>query len=95
MTFFVIGCGSVQRPVDVEEVVISPRDAVKGFLEQVAENGATGSELGELMNAIEELKATDSELANELESDGMAMMSASSNETKAKAKAMLAKLSSE
>jgi len=81
--------------VDVEEVVKSPREVVTGILEQVAENGATGSELGELMNAIEELKATDSALAAELEPEGAAMMSASSDETKVKAKAMLTKLSNE
>jgi len=88
----VVGCGpsaeSVTPPPER-----SPAETVKAVLEQAAETGQGGSALGEMMDALEKMKATDAEKAGALEEDANALMSMSDPaEIKAKAKEMLGKL---
>ncbi len=88
----VVGCGpSAQLSGTAEEK--APSDIVKETLEQIAESGQSGSEVGAMMVALEEMRATDAATADALIEDGNALMATSDPEAvKAKAKEMLAKL---
>ena len=84
------GAGSVTPPPEV-----SPAEAVRKALEQVAESGRGGSEIGAMMNDLEAMKATDPQTAEALIEDAKALMSISDSAAiKAKAKEMLGKLGS-
>lgn len=88
----VVGCGpSAQLTGSVEEK--APADVVKETLEQIAESGQAGSEIGPMMTALGEMEATDAALAQTLRTDGNALMGMGNPDAvKAKAKEMLAKL---
>jgi len=91
----VVGCGpSAQLTGSAQEE--TPTDIAKATLEQIVESGQAGSEIGAMMVAFEEMRATDAATADALIEDGNAMMAMSSpDEIKAKAKEMLAKLGGE
>ncbi len=89
----VVGCGGSVRTESVTPPSITPKEAIKSALEQVAQSGQVGSEIGAVMQHIEALKATDATTAGALESDARALMSMAPGEpAKAKAKQMLSKL---
>jgi hypothetical protein len=87
-----IGCG------DNTEAVAPPdttaRERVKAALENVAESGQGGSELGAIMEELKGLEESDPALAEELTQDAQSFMSTqlSSDQIKQKAKDMLKKL---
>lgn len=88
-----IGCGSGVRTESVDEVKVTPTGAVKTTLEHVAETGEVGSELGELMQKLEEMKETDAATAEALRPDAETLMGVSDpEEAKSLAKKMLEKL---
>lgn len=91
-TVVMFGCGP--QAESVQEVKVSPRDAVKQALEGIAESGQGGSEIGAMMGELDKLAAEDAALAETLKADAEAMMMGgmSSDQIKAKAKEMLGKL---
>lgn len=87
-----LGCTASQSE-SVQEIKRTPKEEVKAILEQVAEKGAQGSELGALMEKLGPLRETEAALADSLEKQGMALMGgASQDQVKAKAKEMLKEL---
>lgn len=90
------GCGGGGGSESVVPPDVSPRDAVKATLEQIAESGQGGSEIGAMMQDLEKLKETDAATADALIQDANALMSTTGGKEAitAKAKEMLAKLES-
>ncbi len=87
----VVGCGP--QSVPVEQPSQAPQEAVVRNLEMVAESGQLGSEMMEIQQSLEEMKATDSETATELLADLEEMESMTDPAAvKAKANEMLGKL---
>jgi cellobiose-specific phosphotransferase system component IIA len=71
----------------------APEETVRSVLEGLAESGQSGSEIGQMMQALEKMKATDPAKAEALIEDANQIMKLSGPEAvKAKAKEMLAKL---
>jgi hypothetical protein len=88
-----LGCGGEVREEAVTPPSVTPKEAIKSALDQVVQTGQVGSEIGEVMQQIEALKATDAATATALENDARALMSMGSGEAaKTKAKEMLGKL---
>ena len=73
---------------------VSPKDAVKAALEDVAESGQGGSALGGIMQELSKLEESDPQLAQELRKETQTMMSSSMSpdQVKQKAKEMIKKL---
>lgn len=91
VTVVMSGCGP--QAETVQEVKVSPRDAVKKALEGIAESGQGGSEIGAMMSDLDKLAAEDAALAESLKADANALMGTmDSAQIKAKAKEMLKKL---
>jgi hypothetical protein len=89
----VVGCGP--QSVPVEQPSQAQQEAVVRNLEMVAESGQLGSEMMEIQQSLEEMKATDSETATELLADLEEMESMTDPAgVKAKANEMLDKLGS-
>ena len=86
-----VGCGPSSVPV--EQSSQSPADAVVRNLKMVAENGQLGSEMVEIQQNLEQMKATDSATATELLA-GLQEMESMTDPAAVKAKAseMLGKL---
>jgi hypothetical protein len=89
----VVGCGGSVRTESVTPPSVTPKEAIKSTLDQVAQSGQVGSEIGAMMQQIEALKSTDAATAAALEADARSLMSMGPGEpAKAKAKQMLSKL---
>jgi len=89
----VVGCGDGVQTEAVTPPTVTPKDAIKASLSQVAETGQVGSEIGAVMQHISALKATDAALATTLEKDVNGLMSMGSGDAaKAKAKEIIGKL---
>lgn len=88
-----VGCSPGPQVTGTAQEV-TPEETVKTQLVQLSETGQIGSEIGLMMQALEEMKATDSAKAEALLTDANAMMSASGPDAvKALAEKMLEKLS--
>lgn len=87
-----VGCGP--SPELTGTVVEKPSiEVIRTTLEQLAETGQMGSDIGLISGELEKMRATDAAKADELSKDLEALMSSSGpNATKAKAKEMLGKL---
>jgi hypothetical protein len=87
----VLGCGS--KGQKVTPPTVSPKDAVKKALEDIAQSGQGGSAVGAIMSDLEKLKATEQAVAEELIKDANVLMSTNGeDQIKAKAQEMLKKL---
>ena len=88
-----VGCGAKpQFEGGADET--SPEETVKTTLEQMVQTGQAGSNIGEMMQALEKMKETDAAKAEALLEDANQLMSSpSSAAIKTKAKEMLDKLS--
>ncbi len=87
-----IGCGPGSTAVKAPE--ISPKDKVKGYLEEMAKTGGGGgSAMGALMQECSKLEETDAALAQEVRKEVQNLMStgSSSDQIKEKAKELLTK----
>ena len=84
-----LGCSDAEKLTDAEPPV---KERLKSALEGIAESGQGGSEIGALMNDLEELRKTDPDIATQLVDDATAMMSVGPDQIKAKAQEMLQKL---
>ena len=76
----------------MQEVKVSPREAVKKALEGIVESGQGGSEIGAIMEDLKALSEEDAALAESLSADAQAMMGMGGDQVKAKAQEMLDKL---
>ncbi len=86
-----VGCGPRAESVKAPEV--SAKEAVTKALQNIAQTGQGGSEIGAIMQDLERMKATDPQLAETLIQDANQMMSLGNPaEVKAKAQEMLGKL---
>lgn len=87
-----LGCGPKPQ-FEGGEQETNAEETVKSVLEQIAQTGQMGSDIGLMMQALEEMKATDSAKAEALLKDANDLMSTSgADAVKAKAKKMLEKL---
>lgn len=90
----IIGCAPSSIPV--EQPNVAAKQAVETNLQMAAESGQVGSEMMEVQQKLEEMKATDSALATELLADLEELQAMSNPEqVKAKAKEMIGKLAGE
>jgi uncharacterized lipoprotein YehR (DUF1307 family) len=87
-----LGCGDGGTTVKPPDT--TAKDQVKQYLENIAETGAGGSEMGAIMEELKKLEESDPALAAELQEDAKTFMSTqnSPEQLKAKAKEMIEKL---
>ncbi len=88
----IIGC--TDDTVEVTPPDTSAKESVRAALQNVADTGSGGSEVGAIMNELKKLEETDPELAKELSTDAAELMSTrnTSDQLKQKAKDMIKKL---
>lgn len=82
-----LGIGGCSKGQSVTPPTVSPKEAIRTNLTQVAQTGQAGSEVGAVMQDIEKLKATEPATAKALEDDARQLMEMSGNQEAAKAKA--------
>jgi hypothetical protein len=100
LKFLVLACfaatiiGCTDDTVKVTPPTKSAKESVKAALQNVADTGSGGSEVGAIMNELKKLEPTDPELAKELSADAQELMSTrnTSDQLKQKAKDMIKKL---
>lgn len=88
----ILGCGDGGQAVKPPDT--TAKEKMKQYLENIAQTGAGGSEMGAIMEEVKKLEETDPALAAELKEDAQAFMSTqnSPQQLKQKAKDMIQKL---